>query len=235
MGLSKNEAKIFITLLDIGPAAAGDIAEKSKVHRTNVYDAIERLVEKGLVSYITKENKKLFEAKDPENLIDYLKEKEAKIQQILPQLKLSKQLAGKKNQAFLSEGLPAAKRLLDDFLRTGETIYCYGVPKIASDVMKPFLTNFHKRRTAKKIVMKHIYNDDAVERIKELKKMPYTPIRVLPKEYNSPVATDICGDKVALILWSSTNPLIVTIESKEIADSYKRYFELLWSIARDAD
>src|SRR3989344_2134456 len=158
MGLSKNEAKVLATLFDIGPATAGEIAEKSKVHRTNVYDSLERLVKKGLIAYINKDKKKLYEAKDPENLLDYIKEKESKLQDLLPKLKLSKKLAQNKNNAMISEGLPAAKRLLDDFLRSGEKIYTYGVPKEVSHLIKPFLTNFHNRRVEKRIVMKHIYN-----------------------------------------------------------------------------
>ena len=56
LGLSKNEAKVYLALLDLGSATAGKIAEKSKVHRTNVYDALERLIEKGVVTYIFKKD-----------------------------------------------------------------------------------------------------------------------------------------------------------------------------------
>ena len=45
--------------------------------------------------------------------------------------------------------------------------------------------------------------------------------------YSSPAATNIYGNKVALIVWSE-NPFVVLIESKEIADSYRKKFEMLW-------
>ena len=52
IGLSKNEAKIYLTLLDLGSATASKIADTSKMHRTTVYDALDRLVQKGIVSHI---------------------------------------------------------------------------------------------------------------------------------------------------------------------------------------
>ena len=55
LGLTNTEAKIYVTLIDLGRAQAGIISRKSGIHRRSVYDALERLIEKGLVSYI-KEN-----------------------------------------------------------------------------------------------------------------------------------------------------------------------------------
>ena len=75
-GLSKNEAKVYLTLLSMGSSTAGIIAEKSRVYRTNVYEALNRLIEKGLVSYIFKGHQKLFQAEDPNKILNILKEKE---------------------------------------------------------------------------------------------------------------------------------------------------------------
>jgi len=49
IGLSPNEAKIYETLLSSGEVGVSDISLKANVHRRNVYDALNRLVEKGLV------------------------------------------------------------------------------------------------------------------------------------------------------------------------------------------
>ena len=51
LGLTKSESKIYLTLLDYGSMLAGKVAEKAGIHRRNVYDALHRLIEKGLVSY----------------------------------------------------------------------------------------------------------------------------------------------------------------------------------------
>ena len=65
LGLTKNEIKIYLTLLDEGSSTAGIITEKTGIHRRNVYDSIERLIEKGIVGYIVVKGRKHFEAVDP--------------------------------------------------------------------------------------------------------------------------------------------------------------------------
>ena len=68
------------------------------------------------------------------------------------------------------------------------------------------------------------------ERIGWLNSLNLTEARYLPKEYNSPVSTNICGDEVVFILWKK-NPLVIQIVNEELAEPYRKYFEVLWGIA----
>ena len=233
IGLSKNEAKVFVTLLDLGSSTAGKVAEKSNVHRTNVYDALERLIVKGLVAYVIKGKIKLFEATDPKILMSILKEKENKLQNIMPQLLLSQQLAKDKSEAHIYQGVVAVRNILNHFLEIGQPRYTYGVPKKSSEMItKCFLENYHRRRSQAKIPMKLIYNSDAKERIKWLNKQPYTESRYLSPECDSPVSTTVCGDEVVMTLYDDT-PLIIQIKNAKIAQAYKKYFDVLWNMAKD--
>ena len=65
LGLAKNEARIYETLLREGESTVGHISQKSEVYRRNVYDSLNRLMEKGLVFELihTKENH--YKAVDP--------------------------------------------------------------------------------------------------------------------------------------------------------------------------
>ena len=96
LGLSPNESKCYLALLKLGSASANEISRKSGIHRVSVYDALRGLHEKGLVSQITKENKLLFEAGNPEKIMEIIREKEAELQnakQIVPELLLDFKLA----------------------------------------------------------------------------------------------------------------------------------------------
>ena len=230
IGLSDNEAKVYLALLELGCSVAGKISEKSGVHRTNVYDALKRLIDKGLVAYILKDKTKYFEASDPERLMDMLKEKEDKLSKALPQLALAKQMS-KKSEAKIFEGIRATKNMLELFLKQKQTIYTYGVIADVAKMIGPFLTNYHNRRKELKIQMDHIYNADALDRMHFLNKLPYTEARLLPREFDSPVTTSICGEYVSLILWSK-EPLIILIRSQEIANAYRKYFKILWNLAK---
>ena len=73
VGFSKNEAKVYFALLRLGASTAGVVAAHANIHRTNVYDALERLIEKSVVTYIYKGNKKYFEAVNPSQILEAMR------------------------------------------------------------------------------------------------------------------------------------------------------------------
>ncbi|MBI2581890.1 helix-turn-helix domain-containing protein [Candidatus Woesearchaeota archaeon] len=86
IGLSEGESKIYLALLKIGSSTVAKITKEVKIHRTNVYDFLEKLLIKGLVNYVIKGGVKHFKATHPNKLHDYLKEKENVVSTILPNL-----------------------------------------------------------------------------------------------------------------------------------------------------
>lgn len=232
IGLSKNEAKVYICLLNIGMTSITHIADESKLHRANVYDSIKKLISKGLVAHVQKEDVTLYEATDPHALMRIIKEKEIRLKAILPQLVMSKQYAASKGEAHIYEGAAAFVRILYGFLEYNEPILAYGIPKIAPEMMKTMIPHFHTERIAKKILMKHIYNHNAMSRIALLKRMEFTSARYLPESFDSQVSTNICGDQVVLVLWIKP-VMVIQIKNKAIAESYKQYFSLLWESAKE--
>ena len=224
IGLTKNEAKIYCALIELGSSSAGRLAEISKIHRANVYDALERLFEKGIVSYVMKDKTKIFEATDPKNLLGFLKEKEDVLKEVIPQFELARKFNPKSNEAQVFEGVSALMRILYNFLEYKQEILVYGLPKVAPEMVTPHGINpYHEFRAKNKVVMKHIYNQNAQQRIAYLNKLPYTEAKYLPLEYNSLVSTFICGDEVVLTTW--TKPMVsIRIVNKLLAESYRNYF-----------
>jgi sugar-specific transcriptional regulator TrmB len=232
IGLNRNEAKVYLALLELGPSSIGDISSEANIHRTNAYDSLKRLLEKGLVSYTTKDKDiKVFEAGSPDNLIKLINEKRIILESILPSLKIKNEMTSRKSHACIHEGITAFTRILEHFLDYKEPILVYGIPKKAPEMMKHFIPGFHKRRIPKKIRMLHIYNQNAEDRIKFLNSLPYTEARYLPQQFDSEVSTNICGDEVVMVIWSE--PVItIQIRNPAVAHSYKRYFEVLWKAAK---
>jgi predicted transcriptional regulator len=231
LGLSKNEVRVYLTLLELGASTSWEISKKIKIHRTNTYDALNRLVKKGLVAYIQRKDKKLYDILDPSQLKNVLREKEIALERIIPELIVAKRFAGEQNEAVILEGIHAFQKILLGWLEFEEPILCYGIPKSAPDFMKNFIPHFHENRTKKGIMMKHIYNFNAGERITYLNTLAFTEARFLPQQFYSTVSTNICGDEVALVLWNE-NPIIIKIKNRQVADSYKAYFEVLWNSAK---
>ena len=99
LGLTENESLIYNALVKHGSSTAGKISQFTGLHRRTVYDSIERLLEKGLISFINKNNRKYFSAASPNRLLEILKEKENSLQEILP-LMLQEYNQTKEKQEF---------------------------------------------------------------------------------------------------------------------------------------
>ena len=70
-GLSHNEARIYEALLHLGEASVQQISNRSKVHRRNVYDSLQKLMERGLASEVFIKGEKHFKAINPRRLLEY--------------------------------------------------------------------------------------------------------------------------------------------------------------------
>lgn len=237
-GLSTNEIKIYIALLELGSVTAGSIIKKTEVHRAGVYDTLERLADKGLVSYVIRANRKYFEAASPDVLIDVIEKKEEKlkedkniIQKALPALDALRFLSKESQEVTLFKGFKGVQSVLDHMLSQKEFFIMGGGGKNAAGLRyasKFILPKWHKARIRKKIRAKFIFPMQSKERAYALKNLPHTQIRILNSEFDSVTGIQIYGDFVSLILWSK-NPIAILIRSKEIASSYKDYFSYLWN------
>jgi len=236
-GLAEKEAKVYLSLLGLGEALASEVAAKTNIARQLVYDLFERLIELGLVSFVVKDNKKHFRAASPEQLTSILREKEKVINEAMPELRKIQAIEEhKKPKIEVYEGIEGMKTILNDVLRTEKNeLIVYGSSKSSFEVMPIFMENWHNRRLKQKLKVRIIYNEtkETIKRIKKFKKtLKLMDVRFLPTEVLPPTATLIYGDKIALTIWLKNEPYATLIESKELKESYKEYFEAIWKIAK---
>jgi len=230
IGLGKNETEIYIALLELGDSSVLEISKKTHIHRSNIYDSLRNLIQRGLV-YELDQPTKLFSAKSPNSLVDYMKHKEMELKEVVKDYSSRKVKKSEESASRISKGLFSARQAIYSLLETGEPILVYGIPDIAPEIIGPSLKDFHKKRMQKGIIMKQIYNSTAVPRIKLLNRMKFTEARALPSKYDSVASTNISGDKVIIILWQD-EIRVVEIQDKYIAKTYKKYFDILWKEAR---
>lgn len=235
-GLTDREIKIYLTLLESGQSLASKISEKTGIPRTLVYDILENLLNKGIVSYVIKSNKKYFSAVGPKNLIGVLRnqenEKEQLIKQALPELLILRNKNPKeKIKVEVYEGREGIKTLFNDVLRVGKEFLCFGSTGISTDIIPYELARFHKERIKRKINWKVIYNDDKLGRKRghETGKWKYSQVKYMQK--TSPTTTYCYGDKVAIVLWMKEKLMAIMIEDNIVANSFKEFFNVLWKNA----
>ncbi|MCK4650274.1 TrmB family transcriptional regulator [Candidatus Pacearchaeota archaeon] len=228
IGLSPNESKCYVSLLKLGSASANEISRASGIHRVSVYDALRGLREKGLISQITKSNKLLFEAGNPEKINEIIKAKEdelSKSKEIVPKLLNYFNSSNEKQEIHSFKGLAGIKTVLNEMLKSKTEILDFGAEYKIKEFLPYGYSKWEKERRSKKIQMRIIANI----KFKPIK-IPQTKIKYVPSEFNSSVSTYIFDNKVAMVMWVD-DPLGIIIESKDIYESYKNYFEYLWKTA----
>lgn len=241
IGLTKNEIKIYLGLLDLGLTTTGPIIKKTKIHTSKVYDGLERLAEKGLISHIIKANTKYFKAVSPDRLIDFLEDKKKRIEEqekeikgILPELKLKQQLVGNDTEAEIFKGwkgMETVYRMMRETLGKGETNYVFGASKGEDEERVRNFFNKHATLLIEKgIKQKIIFNESARGNIQESYKHPkLTQIKHM--EETTPAELNIWRDKTMIVILRK-NPTVIMVSDQKVADSFRRYFEMMWKIAK---
>ena len=227
LGLSDAESLLYLTVLKIGNATVKDLAKESGFHRTNIYDVLEKLKEKGLITYYKAGKTTIYKAADPENLSALLREKQLFLDSLMPDLKKLQELHMESIEVDIFKGNEGMKASWRDMIKERKTISGFGVRGQLREYLPEFAGQFLRDLKRYKIKYYGIY----VRGEKEPPHGFYTDVRYVPKEMSSPVATFIYGDKININIWEPTLIAIV-IKSKEVAESYRAHFELLWDIAQ---
>lgn len=244
IGLTKGEIKVYVSLLGTGNTTAGPLIKKAGIQKSAVYFCLDSLIEKGLVTYIVKNNVKHFEAASPERLLDYidikeanLKKQKANVQKIIPKLYAKMESPEKRGPAKLFEGWNGMKSAFDDILRSSGPkdeylIYSVCVDPAALQRFRRFIGKFHQKRAEKKIPIKIIVSEELRDSIgKDRSKNPYSEVRYMPAGLATPTAINVYADKMLLAIWTA-EPSALLVENKSVSDSFRAYFKVLWKTAK---
>ncbi len=133
IGFSKNEAKVYLELLRIGPQAVSVVASRLSINRTSAYSVLQSLLRKGVVGSFRNNNIRVFVANDPNSLIGYLDRKcrtydyyRSQILSVIPKFRcLKKDYAVKKPVVRYFEGIEGVKHVMYDALDAQDVLRSY--------------------------------------------------------------------------------------------------------------
>lgn len=240
IGLTKGEIKVYLALLMLGQTTAGLIAGEAKVARSKIYDILERLKTKGLVSYIIKKSVKYFSATDPRNILEYLDKREQEIKQekeevekILPDLLLQQQLAKEKKiaEVFIGmKGMENAFNVLVNEFDPKESYYAFGAGK-GEDVkaMQRVFSRLHEKRVQKRVKSYIIFNETSRGLFPSQEKSKWVEAKYLL--HSTPAAINVYKDYVIVAILTK-EPTTFLLKNKEAADSFREYFKAMWEISK---
>lgn len=235
LGLSKNEAKIYLAALEMGVSPAQDIARKAGIIRTTGYSILEQLVKKKLAHKTKEKNKTRYIAEDPKNLNKRFEDYQKELEKKLPELQAIYNRQEVKPQIRFYEGEDAVKTAFYEPLDQAEysdSLVFSNSEELNTEFMHDIVIDFMEKRTAKKIYNRSLAEDTSFLRDiqKNDKKQFRNMILIDSKKYPCIDRINIYGKKVSII--SFKNKMVFTIESESVVRTFRSLFELAWAGAQ---
>ena len=226
LGFSRNEAIVYIELLHTKKATAVQLSKKTKLHRRTIYDNLNLLSMKGVVSSVKETGSTYFIPCHPKNLLSELDSKRASLEKIMPALESLYMQDSEEPEVELIRGKDGILRMLHEAQRKNESIYWIGAGGILFSTLGDELKGLDKSLRKLDIRMVQPSGFKSKLKIKNL--------RILPKTHslNSTVAIAVFGDVVAIGSLEGRDVTIVKIRSASYAKAFKNYFDILWSISK---
>jgi len=229
IGLQEAEIKIYLALLKKGLSTATQIAQYTKLNRSHIYDKLEILLEKGLISFVIKDNVKYFKSANPEKIIDYIKEIQKSVQNIIPDLSKIKSISKPKTVVELYQGKEGIKTILKNIVREKKNYSVFGEEGQFQQILPVYIHQF--LRDVKHYKMKERLLSKEKKRGKIILTEGNTEIKHLPDKFFSPVTMVVYGDKTTIFIWTEPQ-FVVLIKDKSVSKAFNSYFNILWEIAK---
>ena len=224
-GLTGNESKAYLELLKSEELTANKLSKQISTDRTLTYTILNHLIEKGLVSYIIKQNKKFFKAEKPENLLNPIKKKEFFIKDLITNLNKIQKETSSPYEIKVFEGKEGLRTLFNLIFKNKSFFSFGGTGRAYEQLyeMQALVKILNKKEFFGKMIIQEKYRGHEV-----------TKQKIIETRYSTTkteATTTIFGDYVSIHLLTQ-KPLAILIKNKEIAESYYNHFQELWKIAK---
>ncbi|PIN75102.1 hypothetical protein COV18_05100 [Candidatus Woesearchaeota archaeon CG10_big_fil_rev_8_21_14_0_10_37_12] len=243
LGLTDGEIEVYLTLLKLGPSTNSPIAKHSGLQSSSVYYCLNTLMEKGLITYALKGNRKQFSAIDPENLpallenkIAELQEQKEQIKQILPELKQQQKLFRDRTIMEVYEGFKGFQMIFAELLKRlkkGDTYQAFVVGQTAREPknLRLFFIQHNKRIKERGIKLRLLAPETMKEMFHEMYGNRFNNIMLYTKE-KIPVGITIYKDTVVTHISDEGRLISFKIQNKKLAEIYTNHFNDIWERAK---
>ena len=234
LGFSSGEGRVYEAIMNSDSATLQHVHEQTGIERRNVYDIINKLISKGLVSYFMENGHKVYRLTSPKNILSYLDdeeksigEKRAILSAELPKLMKLHEAAKPQFDVRIYRGKEGIKSLFNEMLDSTDIHFIGGNWGVVKYVGREWWDRWMEKRITKRVRMHDIITASANLIAEYPPPEKYYEFRVLPPEMGSPNVIAIFGDRVVNIFWGE-NLFAFQIENAEIAENYLNYFNYLW-------
>ena len=236
-GLEPRETRIYLALLESGPASIRDIADRAGINRGTTHELLKRMQQKGVVSYFPKGKRRHFSAEPPSRLKELALNHQSQVseamdlleEKVIPQLSHLRPATGNADVHYY-EGDDGIELVLKDILSTvseqeNRTYSVYSAKAIRKHLYRPF-PNYTRQRVKLDINVRVIAIGEGGE------DAPLADRKWIDEKSSSNAGSYIAiyPPKVALISLSDGDlPTAVVIQSPTIANTHLTIFNTLWN------
>lgn len=230
LGLTENQTAVYFAALELGQATVQDLARKSGVKRTSIYNFIDELKERQLLTETKKRRRGLYAAAHPQQLIEMERTRIKELEDALPELLSIHNKSRKRPRVTFYEGVSGIQDVYGDMLKDKKEILAWEDLEHMKIALPPsFYEYFPAERARRGITFKSILRDSSVahEMVKRqvglLRESKFIQTGDLKTEIN------IYSNKVALMSFRSDPPFAVLIEDPSIAETLRVAWTELWN------
>ncbi len=242
VGLDEYEAKSYLTLVNNGAMSILDLSNKSGLKRTNLYNVLQSLEEKGLVRKLTDKKATKYFPNSPREVYNLIELKENQLSStkntfdlLINNLQSQYNLISHKPTITYFEGLKGLQKLYEDILDTGKDI-CI-VRSIFDDkrkdvdrIIQKQIAEQVKRGIKAKVIgppepeSKNIYLNYDKLRLTEERFITRVPFSVSAQII-------IYGNKTAIA--TIKNDIIITlIDNVDTTSTFRVLFDFIWEYSK---
>jgi sugar-specific transcriptional regulator TrmB len=239
IGLTVGEIKIYDALLELGETTRTELAKKSGISPSKIYDVVNRLMEKGIVSSVKKQGVLHFSAASPDRLKDFLKKKEEEIKSeklivdaLLPSLLARYMEKEEKTDVEVFYGWEGMRTVFSDIaksLKKGDKNYVFGASTgIDSKQADIFFSKYYQEVQKRGYSINIIFNENVRgnhERTGYFHRHKQHKVRYLYQDTFTEF--NFYKDTVLYVILLK-KPIVIRVKSKEAADSFRKFFATMW-------
>lgn len=241
LGLNKNEAKIYLAGLSMGPATAHNLAQYTKIKRPTTYFALGRLQELGLVLETVVQKKKMFQSQPPEKLERLTKRMRRKVidaelmlETLIPTIKKLPQVSAEEINVFIFRGHDALKNVLLEVAASASSWYVFGssakiLKQMGHGDLREILEEGEKLREKAGRPKIYFITDSAILALKEFQenRPERREIKILPSAIKTGSVFIAYEDKLVIINLGA-QPVATVIQSTEAVEVVKVMYQIIW-------
>ncbi|MCX6803191.1 MAG: hypothetical protein NTY48_01320, partial [Candidatus Diapherotrites archaeon] len=184
---------------------------------------------KGLVYYALVGKRKTYEATEPKRFLSVIEEKKRIIEEALPLLNSQRAIAKAPQEAIILKDQIGIRNIFVDMTKSKTNICLFASGWGFKETFPDYYDVWHQRLAENGKVLLTVMSSKFLGQDKEVPNI--YKIRYLPSQFVFPSTTAVYEDKVFIAMWSKS-PIGILIRGKEIAESYKQYFNLLWKASK---